>query len=541
MQGGWKSFIKPLLTVSHWLHRLRRESKSENQGECPEGPANFERAILETGYGKFNFLLLLACLPAAWASVFSSTSISYVLPSAECDLQLTMFDKGLLNSMSFAGMIATAFVWGFLADTVGRKKIMFYGYLCTSIFSFASCFSQVSWLLIVFKFLSGVIISGPYAALMSYLAEIHSDNFRSRVYMWLGVAFSLGNITLPCLAWLIIPQSWSWNLFNGWLEINSWRIFLAVCSIPEFMACFAMSFFPESPRFLLAKKRTDEALIVFKNIYSINTGKHPDTYPIKCLAEEQCFKESEESGIVQNILHSWQQIKPLFQSPNVYKLFLIASIQFGCTVGSNSLRLWMPQLFSMIETYTAMHPNSKAVTVCEMLSGSKNNSFSSSNNSTQTICTENVVNATVYINSIVIALTGVVGYSLASSLVPIIGKRKLMAFCFMAGGTCCGILFWAENSSGILGISSVFVALSSIGGAVVMVIIVENFPTYLRTMAVSVTMVFGRLGAVVGNLLFPVLFALGCLGPFIMIGAACLVCAVLTLFLPRKRKEQIGP
>lgn len=41
-------------------------------------------------------------------------------------------------------------------------------------------------------------------------------------------------------------------------------------------------------------------------------------------------------------------------------------------------------------------------------------------------------------------------------------------------------------------------------------------------MAVSITMVFGRLGAVVGNLLFPVLFALGCLGPFIMIGAACL-------------------
>lgn len=57
------------------------------------------------GYGKFNILLLLACLPAAWASVFSSTSISYVLPSAECDLKLSMFDKGLLNSMSFAGVL----------------------------------------------------------------------------------------------------------------------------------------------------------------------------------------------------------------------------------------------------------------------------------------------------------------------------------------------------------------------------------------------------------------------------------------------------
>lgn len=41
-------------------------------------------------------------------------------------------------------------------------------------------------------------ISGPYAALMSYLAEVHGDTHRSRVYMWLGVFFSLGNISVPC-------------------------------------------------------------------------------------------------------------------------------------------------------------------------------------------------------------------------------------------------------------------------------------------------------------------------------------------------------
>lgn len=57
------------------------------------------------GYGKFNYLLLLAVLPGSFSSIFSSSVMSYVLPSAECDLQLTMFDKGLLNSMVFAGGI----------------------------------------------------------------------------------------------------------------------------------------------------------------------------------------------------------------------------------------------------------------------------------------------------------------------------------------------------------------------------------------------------------------------------------------------------
>lgn len=41
-------------------------------------------------------------------------------------------------------------------------------------------------------------------------------------------------------------------------------------------------------------------------------------------------------------------------------------------------------------------------------------------------------------------------------------------------------------------------------------------------MAVSITMMMGRIGAVVGNLLFPILFDLSCLGPFIMIGSASL-------------------
>lgn len=61
--------------------------------------------ICVPGYGKFNYLLLLAVLPASFSSIFSSSAMSYVLPSAECDLQLTMFDKGLLNSMAFVGSI----------------------------------------------------------------------------------------------------------------------------------------------------------------------------------------------------------------------------------------------------------------------------------------------------------------------------------------------------------------------------------------------------------------------------------------------------
>ncbi|XP_072747274.1 synaptic vesicle glycoprotein 2B isoform X2 [Anoplolepis gracilipes] len=510
-------------------------------------PADFERAIIATGYGKFNYLLLLAMLPASFASIFSSSVMSYVLPSAECDLQLTMFDKGLLNSMTFAGMISTAFFWGCMADTFGRKKIMFCGYLVTGLLSLATCFSHTSWVLIIFKFFDGVIISGPFAALMSYLAEIHDEVHRSRSYMWLGVFFSLGNISLPCIAWLILPYKWNITFFNQAIEINSWRMFLAVCSLPEFLACVAFFAFPESPRFLILKGRHDEALNVFRKIYSLNTGKDPDSYPIKYLKNEYSVQSSEKC-MQDKLRNCLKQMKPLFLPPNIFRLILVSTIQLGATIGSNSLRLWMPQLFAMIESYkSTLMKNDKRISglqpsFCYMLGQEKSHLNSTQyvnetiNNST-VACVPAELNSQVFINSIVIAVTGVIGYTLAGTLITVVGKKKLMAICFVVAAACCGSLYWTEDTNSILGLSSVFVAMSSIGGATVINIIVDNFPTYLRTMAVSITMMIGRIGAVIGNLLFPILFNLSCLGPFIMIGSACLVSAFLVIILPHKKND----
>lgn len=82
------------------------------------------------------------------------------------------------------------------------------------------------------------------------------------------------------IAWLILPQKWDITFLNKTIKINSWRMFLAICSLPQFLACAALFAFPESPRFLILKGRHNEALNVFKKIYSLNTGKDPDTYPV---------------------------------------------------------------------------------------------------------------------------------------------------------------------------------------------------------------------------------------------------------------------
>lgn len=83
----------------------------EEQGKVKKVPkaathelVDFEMAIEYTGYGKFNYLILLIAMPCCFSSVFETTSMSFILPSAECDLKLSLTDKGILNAITYGGM-----------------------------------------------------------------------------------------------------------------------------------------------------------------------------------------------------------------------------------------------------------------------------------------------------------------------------------------------------------------------------------------------------------------------------------------------------
>jgi hypothetical protein len=66
-------------------------------------PADFETAITATGFGRFNIILILISIPSGWSSIFETTTMSYVFPAAQCDLSLTLDNKGFLNAITYIG------------------------------------------------------------------------------------------------------------------------------------------------------------------------------------------------------------------------------------------------------------------------------------------------------------------------------------------------------------------------------------------------------------------------------------------------------
>lgn len=66
--------------------------------------ASFEDAVAATGIGKFHYLLFLSIIPVSWATNIDTANISLILTPAECDLELTMTHKSILNVVVYAGL-----------------------------------------------------------------------------------------------------------------------------------------------------------------------------------------------------------------------------------------------------------------------------------------------------------------------------------------------------------------------------------------------------------------------------------------------------
>lgn len=64
---------------------------------------NFEEALRRTEFGKFNYILVILSGMCLSTVLLETLGISFVMPIAECDLNLSTEDKGLLSAIAFAG------------------------------------------------------------------------------------------------------------------------------------------------------------------------------------------------------------------------------------------------------------------------------------------------------------------------------------------------------------------------------------------------------------------------------------------------------
>lgn len=113
--------------------------------------------VLFAGYGFFNIAVLLSAGLCLMCVIIETMGMMFVIPAAQCDLNLDLAQKGLLSAISFLGVVVSSHLWGFLADTRGRKNVLLISMIASFITTFIASFIPQSWLFILMRFINGFL------------------------------------------------------------------------------------------------------------------------------------------------------------------------------------------------------------------------------------------------------------------------------------------------------------------------------------------------------------------------------------------------
>lgn len=130
--------------------------ESPKDSEKSTTNVTLDDALARTEFGKFNYVLIVLTGAVLGCVFLETVSINVILPVAQCDLDLTTQNKGLLGTVGFIGLILSSHLWGFLADTRGRKTIVPTLFIAFGI-TIVSSFTKSFWLLVVLRFLNGFL------------------------------------------------------------------------------------------------------------------------------------------------------------------------------------------------------------------------------------------------------------------------------------------------------------------------------------------------------------------------------------------------
>src|SRR5215218_3827549 len=199
--------------------------------------------------------LVATMMLAVTIDIMKPTALAFVMPGMTTEYGL----KGPLNPtgtipvayVSLAGITGTvlgSFLWGWLGDRIGRRASILYagiGFIGTSI---CGAMPSYAWNLVM-CFVMGLAVGGMLPICYSLLAETIPARHRSWLMILVGADIAGAYIITSWLAVALVPT-------------YSWRI-LWLIGLPTGVLFILLNrWIPESPRFLLANGREEEARAV---------------------------------------------------------------------------------------------------------------------------------------------------------------------------------------------------------------------------------------------------------------------------------------
>jgi|TARA_B110000240_G_scaffold136647_1_gene151442 SP family sugar:H+ symporter-like MFS transporter len=163
------------------------------------------------------------------------------------------------------GCAVGALAAGPLADRFGRRAIMIITAIIFAISAFGSGISESSGEFIFYRLFGGLGIGAASVLAPAYIAEVAPPALRGRLATLQQLAIVLGLFAAFLSNYLIADAAGSaQNILM--LDIAAWRWMFWVELVPAILFLVGVLFIPESPRYLVAQGKVDDAKTVFSKI-----------------------------------------------------------------------------------------------------------------------------------------------------------------------------------------------------------------------------------------------------------------------------------
>ncbi|CAM3725617.1 MFS transporter [Tsukamurella strandjordii] len=177
----------------------------------------------------------------------------------------------ILLASAFIGQFLGALLMGRLADRVGRRRAFMINLAIYSAMSLAGAFSPNVSFLVVTRFIAGIGIGGEFALADSYLSDLLPKNVRGK---YISLAYTVSFLGVPVVGfaarWLT-PHTFH----LGSVDVAGWRLLFVFGALGSFLVWLVRRGLPESPRWLEAQGRYDEADAIVRRLeeQAVKEGK----------------------------------------------------------------------------------------------------------------------------------------------------------------------------------------------------------------------------------------------------------------------------
>ncbi|PPA77846.1 MFS transporter [Achromobacter spanius] len=218
-----------------------------------------DKAIQVAGVGKFQYRLFVIFGLVWMADAMQVLSIGFSAPSIAKTFGITVPQALQSGTFFFIGMLIGAFVFGRMADRIGRRPVLMIAVVIDACAGVASAFApEFTWLLLL-RFLTGIGVGGTLPVDYTMMAEFLPSDRRGRWLVLLESFWAVGTIFLALLA--LAAVSWA---------DDAWRVIFFVTGLPALIGVVLRFYIPESPMYLNRNGKSDQARKVLERVARVN-------------------------------------------------------------------------------------------------------------------------------------------------------------------------------------------------------------------------------------------------------------------------------